>query len=82
MTEVVQKQNHRGLCNKYTNVNWKNLPKSVRRLWSFLAVNQSYPSPLNKWTVEQIAQQLVITNNLSTKINYFNSNKLYLLVIV
>lgn len=57
LAEVEQKQKQRTLCNKYTQVHWKNLPKSVRRLWSFLAVNQSYPNPLNKWTVQQTALQ-------------------------
>lgn len=56
LAEVEQKQNRRALCNKYTQLHWKNLPKSIRRLWVFLAVNQSYPSPLKSWTVEQIAQ--------------------------
>lgn len=63
MTDVVQKQNNRILYNKQTKNDWKALPKSVRRLWSFLAVNQEYPNKLNNWTVEQIAQQLVITSN-------------------
>ncbi|KAF0770310.1 Uncharacterized protein FWK35_00000802 [Aphis craccivora] len=57
LAEVEQKQKQRTLCNKYTQVHWKNLPKSVRRLWSFLSVNQSYPNPLNKWTVQQTALQ-------------------------
>jgi len=57
LADVIQKQNHRILCNKYKQLNWKNLPKHVRRLWSFLAVNQSYFNPLNSWKVEQIAQQ-------------------------
>lgn len=59
LAEVEQKQKQRTLCNKYTTINWKNLPKSVRRLWSFLSVNQSYPNPLSKWTVKQTALQFV-----------------------
>lgn len=56
LTESVEKPNHRSLCNKYTQVEWKSLPKNVRKLWAFLAVNQSFPSSLNEWTVKQIAQ--------------------------
>jgi len=56
LTEVVQKQNHRISCNKYTQITWESLPQSVRKLWSFLAVNQSFPIPLNEWTIKQIAQ--------------------------
>jgi len=59
LAEVEQKQKQRTLFNKYTTINWKNLPKSVRRLWSFLSVNQSYPNPLSKWTVKQTALQFV-----------------------
>lgn len=58
LAEVEQKQKQRALCNKYT-VNWKNLPKSIRRLWSFLSANQSYPNQLSKWTVKQTALQFV-----------------------
>jgi len=55
LANLIQKQNHKIVCSKYKKMNWKNLPKSIRRLWSFLAVNQSYP--LNSWKAEQIAQQ-------------------------
>lgn len=63
LAEVVQKQNNKILYRKHTKINWKNLPKNVRKLWSFLAVNQEYPNKLSNWTTEQIAHQLVITNN-------------------
>lgn len=55
------KQKQKLLCNNNNNiqVHWKNMPKSIRRLWSLVAVNQSFPNPLSKWTVEQIALQLV-----------------------
>lgn len=56
LTEAVQKQNHRISCNKNTPITWDNLPQNVRKLWAFLAVNQSFPSPLNEWTIKQIAQ--------------------------
>lgn len=72
MTEVEQKQNHRMLCNKYTHDNWRNLPKSIKRLWSYLAINQSYPSILSKWTVEQI-DQLVEKLNYPNFLNIFGN---------
>ncbi|XP_060861457.1 uncharacterized protein LOC132938560 [Metopolophium dirhodum] len=73
LAEVEQKQKQRTLCNKYTTINWKNLPKSVRRLWSFLSVNQSYPNPLSKWTVKQTALQYTFL------LPDFNNNELLLI---
>ncbi|VVC44291.1 Hypothetical protein CINCED_3A001515 [Cinara cedri] len=73
LTEAEQKQNHRAFCNIYKQSNWKNLPKSVRRSWSMLLINQSYPSALNKWTVEQIAQYKFLLPD-------FNNNELIRLI--
>ncbi|XP_025197043.1 uncharacterized protein LOC112595869 [Melanaphis sacchari] len=73
LAEVEQKQKQRTLCNKYTQINWKNLPKNVRRLWSFLSVYQSYPNPLNKWTVQQTALQYTFL------LPDFNNNELFLI---
>ncbi|XP_022161558.1 uncharacterized protein LOC111027479 [Myzus persicae] len=72
LAEVEQKQKQRALCNKYT-VNWKNLPKSIRRLWSFLSANQSYPNQLSKWTVKQTALQYTFL------LPDFNNNELLLI---
>lgn len=76
LAEVEQKQKQRILCNKYMKVNWKNLPKSVRRLWSFLSVNQSYPNSLSKWTVKQTALQFV------EKISFLKCYILYVPILI
>uniref|UniRef100_A0A2S2NSI1 Otoancorin n=1 Tax=Schizaphis graminum TaxID=13262 RepID=A0A2S2NSI1_SCHGA len=73
LAEVEQKQKQRILCNKFVQFNWKNLPKSVRRLWSFLSVNQSFPNPLTKWTVQQTALQYTFL------LPDFNNNELFLI---
>lgn len=49
-------KNPNDLDKNCTQIDWKDLPKSVRRTWSFLAANQSYPNSLKQWTVKQIAR--------------------------
>lgn len=71
LNEVIQKSKYSISCDKDTQIYWKNLPKSARKLWSFLAINQSFPSPLNEWTVKQIAQFVVFNFNFNFIVIFF-----------
>ncbi|XP_050441383.1 uncharacterized protein LOC126846182 isoform X2 [Adelges cooleyi] len=52
--EQSEEHSHRRMCVNSSNVDWKDLSKNVKRLWSFLAVKYSYPKPLDEWSSDEI----------------------------
>ncbi|XP_050528946.1 uncharacterized protein LOC126898698 [Daktulosphaira vitifoliae] len=61
--DLNENREHRERCNIIYN-RWKNLPKYIRRLWSFLAINNSLPIPLEEWTNHLINQYKLIVLGL------------------